>query len=160
MFRKLLIVGSMFSAMALAQGPGNPNANVNSTEVLPDHHVVFRIYAPNADKFAYAGVFSMGIMAGSSAGAGSVLSSDSGSVADFEKDYAAFLADPEKTNKLMKVFWIGSGKDNTVVGNSPKLLDQTLTVHKIRHEYHETEGGHSYANWRPYLRDFTQLLFR
>jgi enterochelin esterase-like enzyme len=87
------------SALALAQGPGNPNANVNSTEVLPDHRVVFRIYAPNA-------------------------------------------------------------KEDTVVGNSPRLLDETLTTHKIRHEYHETEGGHSYANWRPYLRDFAQLLFR
>jgi enterochelin esterase family protein len=46
------------------------------------------------------------------------------------------------------------------VGNSPVLLDQTLTAHKIRHEYHETPGGHSYANWRPYLRDFAPLLFR
>lgn len=61
---------------------------------------------------------------------------------------------------MMKLLWIGSGKDDTIVGNSPLLLDQTLTAHKIRHEYHETPGGHSYANWRPYLRDFAQLLFR
>jgi enterochelin esterase family protein len=112
------------------------------------------------DHFAYIGVFSMGIMVGSTAGPGSVAGSASGSVADFEKDAAGFLADPEKTNRQLKLFWIGGGKEDTVVGNSPQLLDQTLTAHRIRHEYHETQGGHSYANWRPYLRDFAQLLFR
>ena len=119
-----------------------------------------RAVTTNPDKFAYAGVFSMGIMIGSTAGAGSIAGSASGSVADFERDASAFLTDPEKTNRMVKLFWIGSGKDDTVVGNSPRLLDQTLTAHNIRHEYHETPGGHSYANWRPYLRDFVQLLFR
>jgi enterochelin esterase-like enzyme len=114
----------------------------------------------DSDQFASIGIFSMGIMVGSSAGAGSIAGAASGSVADFEKDAAVFLADPEKTNRSMKLIWIGGGKDDTTVGNSPLLLDQTLTAHKILHQYHETPGGHSYANWRPYLRDFAQLLFR
>ena len=37
----------------------------------------------------------------------------------------------------MKLFWIGVGKDDL-----------------------ESEGGHTWINWRLYLRDFTQLLFR
>jgi enterochelin esterase-like enzyme len=60
----------------------------------------------------------------------------------------------------MKLIWIGGGKDDTTMGKSPLLPNQTLTAHKIRHEYRETPGGDSCANWRPYLRDFTQLLFR
>ena len=40
------------------------------------------------------------------------------------------------------------------------ISPDTLKAHNIRHEYHETEGGHTWINWRLYLRDFTQLLFR
>jgi enterochelin esterase family protein len=114
----------------------------------------------HVDKFAYAGVFSMGIVVGSTAGARAIENTALGSVADFSQEYAAFLADPDKTNRMMTLYWIGSGKGDTPVGDSPRLLDQTLTARGIRHEYHETEGGHNYGNWRPYLRDFAQLLFR
>ena len=114
----------------------------------------------HADQFAYAGIFSMGIPVGSTAGARAAENTALGSVADFSQEYAAFLADPARTNRMMKVLWIGSGKADTPVGDSPRLLDQTLTARGIRHEYHETEGGHNYGNWRPYLRDFAQLLFR
>ncbi len=37
---------------------------------------------------------------------------------------------------------------------------QRNAAHHIRHEYHETEGGYTWINWRLYLRDFSQLLFR
>ena len=114
----------------------------------------------NTDEFASIGIFSMGIMVGSTAGAGSIAGAASGSVADFEKDAAAFLANPEKTNGRMKLIWIGGGKTDTVVGNSPKILDETLSAHNIRHIYREGPDGHSYASWHPWLRDFVQLLFR
>ena len=114
----------------------------------------------NVDKFAYVGVFSMGIVVGSTAGATAIANTAMGSVADFNREYAAFLADPGKTNRMMKAFWIASGKADTPVGTSPRLLDEALSAGGIRHEFHETDGGHSYANWRPYLRDFAQLLFR
>src|SRR5215471_6958561 len=40
---------SLLASVAFAQPPGGqPNPNLNSTEVLPDHRVVFRIYAPKA----------------------------------------------------------------------------------------------------------------
>jgi hypothetical protein len=57
MFRNFFFAAILFSAMTFAQGPGNPNANVNSTEVLPDHRVVFRIYAPNAKEVSVNGEF-------------------------------------------------------------------------------------------------------
>jgi enterochelin esterase family protein len=44
-----------FAAAALAQPPAGPN--LNSTEVLPDHRVVFRIYAPKAAAVTLNGDF-------------------------------------------------------------------------------------------------------
>lgn len=104
----------------------------------------------NLDKFAWIGVFSMGLQGGS----------NSGVTSDFVERNAAFFADPQKTNRQLKLFWIGVGKDDRTVTDGPKRLSDTLKAHDIRHEYHETEGGHTWINWRLYLRDFTQLLFR
>jgi enterochelin esterase family protein len=104
----------------------------------------------NLDKFAWIGVFSMGLQEGLNAGVHS----------DFVERNAAFFADPEKTNKQVKLFWIGVGKDDRTVNDGPKRLSDTLQAHNIHHEFHETEGGHTWINWRLYLRDFTPLLFR
>jgi enterochelin esterase-like enzyme len=104
----------------------------------------------NLDKFAWIGVFSMGLQEGVNAGVNS----------DFVERNATFFADPEKTNKQVKLFWIGAGKDDRTVGDGPKRLSDTLKAHNIRHEYHETDGGHTWINWRHYLSDFTPLLFR
>jgi len=104
----------------------------------------------NLDKFAWIGVFSMGLQEGVNAGVNS----------DFVERNATFFADPEKTNQQIKLFWISVGKDDRTVTDGPKRLSETLTAHHIRHEYHETEGGHTWINWRLYLRDFSQLLFR
>ena len=104
----------------------------------------------NLDKFAWIGVFSMGLQEGVNAGVNS----------DFLERNAAFFADPEKTNKQLKLFWIGVGKDDRTVTDGPRKLSETLKAHNIRHEFHESEGGHTWINWRLYLKDFTQLLFR
>ena len=103
----------------------------------------------NLDKFAWVGVFSMGLQEGGSKAA-----------SDFVQRNAAFFADPEQTNKQLKLFWIGVGNDDQAVHDGPKKLSEMLTAHNIRHEYHETDGGHTWINWRLYLRDFSQLLFR
>ena len=79
---------------------------------------------------------------------------------DFVQRNAALFADPKQTNKQIRLFWIAVGKDDRVVGNGPKRLTETLTEHKIRHEFHVTDGGHTWVNWRLYLRDFSKLLFR
>jgi enterochelin esterase family protein len=51
-------------------------------------------------------------------------------------------------------------KDDGTVSNGPRQLADTLAAYGIRHEYHESEGGHTMSNWQTYLRDFTSLLFR
>lgn len=109
-----------------------------------------RAAPPNLDKFAYIGVFSMGLQVGENAGVNT----------DFEERNAEFLAHPDRTNALLKLFWIGSGDNDHIVTDGPRRLAETLKRYGIRHIFHETEGGHTWINWRKYLYDFSQLLFR
>ena len=60
----------------------------------------------------------------------------------------------------LKLCWIGAGDNDQTIGDGAKRLDQTLTRRNIKHEYHESTGGHTWINWRLYLRDFAQRLFR
>ena len=109
-----------------------------------------RVAPARLDLFAYMGVFSMGLQEGHDAGVNS----------DFVERNADFFADPDKTNELVKLFYVASGEDDAVVTNGPRRLSETLTRRGIRHEFHETGGGHTWINWRRYLHDFAPLLFR
>ena len=104
----------------------------------------------NLDKFAWIGIFSMGLQEGMNAGVNN----------DFVQRNASFFADPEKTNKQVKLFWIGVGKDDRTVTDGPRKLSETLKAHNIRHEFHETEGGHTWMNARHYLSETLQLYFK
>jgi len=109
-----------------------------------------RVAPRRVDLFAYIGVFSMGLQVGEDAGVNT----------DFEERNADFFADPDRTNQLVKLFWIGAGENDRTITDGARRLDATLTRRGIRHEFHETAGGHTWINWRKYLRDFAPLLFR
>ena len=76
------------------------------------------------------------------------------------KRNAAFFENPEKTNKQVKLFWIGVGEKDTLANASAKNLAELLKSRNIKAEFHETEGGHTWINWRHYLNDYAQMLFR
>jgi enterochelin esterase-like enzyme len=105
-----------------------------------------RVAPANPDKFAYVGVWSAGV--------------NPQTTADFEKRNAQFLENPDRTNKMLKLFWIGVGEKDTLANAGAKNLVASLKKHGIKAEFHETEGGHTWINWRHYLNDFAQLLFR
>ena len=109
-----------------------------------------RVAPSNLDKFATIGVFSMGLQVGEHAGVHP----------DFEERNAAFFADPDRTNERLKLFWIGAGENDQTVTDGPRRLSATLTRRGIRHTFKETLGGHTWINWRLYLYEFAQLLFR
>jgi enterochelin esterase-like enzyme len=109
-----------------------------------------RVAPSRLDLFTYIGVFSMGLQGGPTGGV----------AGDFESRNAGFLADPVRSNELIKLFWIGSGEDDQTVRDGPRLLSETLGRHGIEHIFHVSEGGHTWINWRQYLYDFLQLLFR
>jgi len=68
------------------------------------------------------------------------------------------LADP-KMNDRIKLFWVATGKDDFVLPSTKAAL-ALLDQHKIRYSFKETEGAHTWPNWRAYLNEFAPLLFR
>jgi enterochelin esterase-like enzyme len=99
----------------------------------------------NLDKFSQIGVFSSGWFGQDGAG-------------NFGRNNAALLADP-KLNSRIKLFWLATGKDDFVLPSTKAAL-ALLDEHKIRYSFQETEGGHTWPNWRAYLNEFAPLLFR
>ena len=99
----------------------------------------------NLDKFSHLGVFSSGWFGENGA-------------ATFARAHETVLSDP-RINDRIKLFWFATGKDDFVLPSTKAALAM-LDQHKIRHSYKETEGGHTWPNWRAYLNEFVPLLFR
>lgn len=77
---------------------------------------------------------------------------------DFQKTYGSVTADPEATNRKLRLLWIGCGKDDSLfaaAGDFSKFLD----AGKIKHIFKESDGAHTWTNWRHYLNEFAPQLF-
>ncbi len=105
-----------------------------------------RIGPGHLDTFAYLGVFSSGVRAGATE--------------QFQTNAGHFFDDAARTNKMLKLFWIGVGEKDQLTRVSAGNLADLLKAHGIKYEFHESEGGHTWINWRHYLHDYAQLLFR
>ena len=80
--------------------------------------------------------------------------------AEFETRNAGFLDHPEQTNKTVKLFWVGVGAKDPLANESAKNLVAMLNQHRIKNEFHESAGAHTWINWRHYLNEYSPLLFR
>lgn len=79
--------------------------------------------------------------------------SGAGSGPENEKELAAlFAARP-------RLYWIGVGSDDGVKVSASALRDY-CNEKGYPCEYHESDGGHIWKNWRSYLTIFAQKLFR
>lgn len=104
-----------------------------------------RVLGSHSGAFAYAAVWSAGV--------------NPAATADFEARNAAMLGDAAKVNAAVKVLSISVGdKDFALPGT--KNLAQILTRRGITHTLHVSSGGHTWINWRRYLRDYLQVVFR
>ena len=58
-----------------------------------------------------------------------------------------------------KLYWIGIGKADPLYNN---VLDYHYRIEAMEmpHTYHESDGGHTWKNWRVYLSEFVPQLFR
>ena len=92
----------------------------------------------NLDKFAWIGSFS--------------------GAADKETLTKAF-ANAEETNSKTKLLWIACGKEDFLLERNQRLVS-ALQEHSIGHDWHLTEGDHSWPVWRTYLSDFVPKLFQ
>lgn len=75
----------------------------------------------------------------------------------FEKDNEKLLKDPE-TNKKLKVFWIANAPKDIAYKNNQAMLEM-FDKYKLKYEYREGKGDHSWPSWRNHLYVFAPLLF-
>lgn len=59
----------------------------------------------------------------------------------------------------LKLYWIGMGKTDFLYRAGVEYRNK-LDEMGMKYTYLETEGGHTWSNWRNYLMEFTQLLFK
>lgn len=102
---------------------------------------------PNLEEYAYLGVFSSGIFDMMNTGGPS-----------YEERNIKIL-DNKKLKKELKLFWFATGKDDFLLKTTHTTVD-LMKKHGFDILYKETSGGHTWANWREYLNEFAQFLFK
>ncbi len=102
----------------------------------------------NPKMFKYMGLFSLG------------LHPNDNNLKEIMKPLiAAYDRNLSTLQKNYELFYIGCGTEDFVyegVQNLRKKLDEN----NFEYIYNETGGGHTWANWRDYLADFTPRLFK
>lgn len=110
------------------------------------------IAIPNLQDYAYVGVFSSGVFG--ITGQGPSLPSG----ATWETRNKEKLEDHD-LKKGLKCLWFGIGKEDFLLKTSDATV-QALKNHGFEVEYVQTEGGHTWINWRDYLHTFAKKLFQ
>lgn len=95
------------------------------------------------------GVFSSGIFG---------INRDQGGGPSWEEQHLDVLQNPDLKNGL-ELFWFATGRDDFLVDVSRGTVD-LFKKHNFDVIYEETDGAHSWVNWRDYLRQFAPMLFR
>ncbi len=107
---------------------------------------------PNLDKFAHLGVWSSGLFGILPGGPGG------DQAKGFLEKNEAILDDP-KLKKGLKLFLFEIG-DQDFLLETARATVKKLESHGFDVTYKETGGGHTWDNWRDYLREFAPKLFR
>ncbi|MFH1195774.1 MAG: alpha/beta hydrolase-fold protein [bacterium] len=107
---------------------------------------------PNLSTFAYLGVYSSGIFGIT----GNMFGNNSGP--SWEEQNKTFLSDAGLKEGL-KLVWFATGKDDFLVETSRASV-ALLKKYGFDVTYNEGSGGHIWKNWREYLNEFAQLLFK
>ena len=73
--------------------------------------------------------------------------------------FARALQKPNVLNKKLRLLWIAIGKDDFLLQDNHKFIEE-LKGKSVKHEYSETEGGHTWPVWRSYLVEILPRLFQ
>ena len=103
------------------------------------------------DEYGYVGVFSSGVF-GIAGGFGGTPPSTK-----WEDEHTATL-DDAGLKKDLRVLWVGIGKSDFLIKTSNATVEM-LKKHKFDVVSKESEGGHTWINWRDYLHEFAPMLF-
>jgi enterochelin esterase-like enzyme len=103
--------------------------------------------------FAYIGVYSSGIF-----GIGGGMGGNQPQGPSWEEQRKDTL-DNADLKKGVKLLWFATGKDDFLVKTSQASVEM-LKKHGFDVVYKETDGAHTWINWREYLNEFAPKLFQ
>ncbi|MEY3895450.1 MAG: hypothetical protein RLZZ214_969 [Verrucomicrobiota bacterium] len=75
-----------------------------------------------------------------------------------EQPLASFWADPVSAEFPMRLLWLRIGRDDFLIHEN-RRLNELLEEKKIPHDYAESDGGHTWPNWRAYFTELAPRLF-
>jgi enterochelin esterase-like enzyme len=104
------------------------------------------------ERFSYVGVFSSGIF-GIVPMPGMEVQSPTWEELNQEK-----LKDPQ-LKKEVKLIWFATGREDFLIETSRATVD-LIRKYGFDVQFKETDGGHTWINWRQYLNEFAPLLFQ
>jgi enterochelin esterase family protein len=141
-----VLTGRRYRAMAGLSMGGAQTLNVTMSDL---------------SKFSYIGVFSSGVF-----GAAPRAPSAPGAAApakpapslEWEQQHLAML-DNAGLKKDLKLFWFATGSEDFLM-DTTKATIEMLKKHGFSPVFKESSGGHTWINWRNYLNEFAQQLFR
>ncbi len=81
------------------------------------------------------------------------------STPEMEGGFKNITADPEKTNKQLKLLWISVGSEDFLYKPAVEFMDY-LKEKKVNYKSLITGGGHTWMNVKTYVATTTQLLFK
>ncbi|MDX1563609.1 MAG: alpha/beta hydrolase-fold protein, partial [Gammaproteobacteria bacterium] len=96
-------------------------------------------------EYGYIGVFSSGVFG--------IADSD-----EWPTEHAAALGDASLKNGL-EYFWFAIGDEDFLLDTAKASVDM-FEEHGFDIVYHESGGGHTWINWREYLHEFAQVIFK
>jgi enterochelin esterase-like enzyme len=108
----------------------------------------------NLEKFAYLGVCSSGVFGITGVGRGGGTNPPAGP--SFEEQHKAKL-DDAKLKGGLKLSWFATGKDDFLIATSRATVER-FKKHGFDVVFKETEGAHTWVNWRQYLKEFAPQL--
>jgi enterochelin esterase-like enzyme len=111
---------------------------------------------PDLDKFAYLGVFSSGIFGIAGGGRGGARGTTPGPA--WDKQHKDVL-DNAELKKGLKLVWFATGKEDGLIATSRATVEM-LKKHGFEVVFKETDGAHTWINWRNYLNEFAPQLFQ
>ena len=115
------------------------------------------IAIPHLEKFAYIGVFSSGIITGNR-GASPAANTPPPFPEVWEKQNLAAL-DNVANKRGLNLLWFGTGKDDFLIATTRTTVE-LFKKHGFKPVFVESEGAHTWLNWRDYLSTFAPQLFQ
>src|SRR5262249_3083595 len=114
------------------------------------------IAIPHLDRFAYIGVFSSGIISGARGAQPPTGTAPFGEA--WEKQNLAAL-DYAASRRGPRLLWFSTGKEDGLIATTRNTVE-LLKKHGFNPVFVESEGAHTWLNWRDYLAAFAPQLFQ